>query len=110
MLALLLLATLGITTPAHAVGTSVMTTADGSLQCRATGDIELSPDGKTYINGTDVHIGDNGTQDVIVLPSRVLFLKYAPAEPQSWAGTPPAFVWDAINRLAAALAASGSKP
>jgi hypothetical protein len=92
------------------VGTSIVTAADGSLQCHASGDIEIIPDGKTYINGVDVHIGDNGTQDVIVLPTRTLFLKYTPADAGSWTGTPPAYVWDALSRLAAALAASGHKP
>lgn len=92
------------------VGTSILTASDGSLQCRATGDIELTPDRNTYVNGVDVHIGDNGTQDVIVLPTRVLFLKYTPAQASNWAGTPPAYVWDALNRIAAALSANGTKP
>lgn len=104
--ALLLALALGVAP----VGTSILTASDGSLQCRATGDIELTPDRNTYVNGTDVHIGDNGTQDVIVLPTRFLFLKYTPADAGNWAGTPPAYVWDALNRIAAALSANGTKP
>lgn len=92
------------------VGTSIMTAADGSLQCRATGDIELTPDRNTYVNGVDVHIGDNGTRDVIVLPTHMLWLKYTPADVQNWSGTPPSYVWDALNRIAAALTASGHRP
>lgn len=92
------------------LGTSIVTASDGSLQCRAAADIELTPDRNLYLNGVDVHIGDNGSHDVIVLPSHTLFLKYTPADPQNWNGTPPAYVWDALNRLAAALAASGHKP
>jgi len=42
------------------VNTSITTASDGSLVFTATGDFQIDVNGKTYINGVDVHAGQSG--------------------------------------------------
>jgi len=58
----------------------------------------------------DVHIGDDYSRNVVILPGGTLYLKYAAADMRNWAGKPPEYVWDALNRIASALAALGKIP
>lgn len=80
------------------------------MKLRAAEGISIESNDVVEINGDNVHIGDGGTKDVIILPAGVLFLKFRAAQPEHWEGEPPPYVADALNRLAAALAADGRKP
>lgn len=73
--------------------------------------ITVSSNATVEINAVDgVHIGDGNTSDVVILPAGTLFLKFVAAQPEHWAGESPRYVWDALDRIAAALAASGHQP
>jgi hypothetical protein len=73
--------------------------------------IQVSANGQLDINAAEgVHIGDANTKEVVIIPAGVLFLKFHAADPQCWDGNAPTYVWDALNRLAAALTANGNRP
>jgi hypothetical protein len=85
--------------------------SEGSLQCTSVIDTEIKANRSVYINaGSDVHIADGGTRNVIILPSDRAYIKYTPANPSDWKDPKPAYVWDALDRLATALSALGVKP
>lgn len=87
---------------------AVTTQTDDSLELSGL-DITLRPERNTYINGIDVHIGDDGTNDLILAGKRVL-ANFTPAQPIDWLGLPPTYLHDAVNRIASVLAAMGHKP
>lgn len=88
---------------------SFTTLSDQSVE--VTGfDVSVTPERNLYLNGIDVHIGDDGTRNIILNPKDTIFAKFQAADPTDWYGQPPQWLWDAINRLAAALARSGHKP
>jgi hypothetical protein len=87
---------------------AVTTLTDDSLELTGL-DITLNPRRKMYINGVDVHIGDDGTNDVILGGKRVL-ANFTPSQPIDWLGLPPTYLHDAVNRIASVLAALGHKP
>ena len=62
------------------------------------------------VPGGDVHIGDDGTKDLILSATETVFTKFIANQPEHWEGEPPKYEWDAINRLASACAALGKKP
>lgn len=73
--------------------------------------IQINANGQLDINAAEgVHIGDANSKEVVIIPSGVLFLKFHASDPQCWEGDAPTYVWDALNRIAAALSANGSKP
>jgi hypothetical protein len=62
------------------------------------------------INGADVRIGDGGSQRVTIIPSADCYVKYAARAIEHWNGEPPTSLGEAIDRIAAALAAKGNRP
>jgi hypothetical protein len=73
--------------------------------------IQISANGQLDINAAEgVHIGDANTSEVVIDPAGMLFLKFHAADPADWEGDAPTYVWQALNRIASALAASGHKP
>ena len=62
------------------------------------------------INGADVRIGDGGSQRVCILPTGDCFVKFAPKNLAHWNGEPPTSLGEAIDRIAAVLAAKGDRP
>lgn len=62
------------------------------------------------INGAAVLIGDGGSQRVTIYPTGDCIVKYEPAHAVHWAGEPPTSVGEALDRIAAALAAKGFRP
>lgn len=88
---------------------AISTLSDGSLVASAT-DITLTPDRNLQLNGTQIHIGDIDTDDVIVNPGGTFFARFTANDPTDWSGPPPQWMSDAINRIAYALARAGWKP
>lgn len=73
-------------------------------------DVEISPRGDLYLGGKEIHIGDDGTTSEIILnPLGQTFVAFK-GDPESWEGSAPLWLHDAVNRLAYALSQSGKKP